>query len=257
MAERSQFWPTGTTGDGAAAIDQGQTLEWFRDLFTPHTAAGASPTQGVLYGVLGGLKVTSAPGGVSPVTVAAGAAVVEGFYYKNDAPVNFVIPASGSVRVDLIVLRADWAARTVRLVRKAGTEGSVTPPALTQVAGATWEITIAAITSAAGFVDIAMPTTSIARPAGWVPLLRQGGSATVWGTTGTTNYTPTEAWAMQTGVRTASGTTLSVTFPTPFATNPVVIVSNGALTAVTTNTFTATVPSNQVTQWIAIGPLRP
>jgi hypothetical protein len=254
MTERSQFWPTGTTGDGTATINQGQTLEWFRDLFTPHTAAGPNPVQGILYGVLGGLKVT-APGFVSPVSVAAGAAVVEGFYYKNDAPVSIAIPGTPSQRVDLIVLRANWAARTVRLARLAGTDGSPTPPVLTQVAGTTWEIAIAQATVTPLGIFPSSLNTAIARSPGWVPLLRQGGSATQWGVTGTTNYTPAEAWIIQTGVKTASGTTLIVTYPTPFATSPVVIVSNGVTVTSAVDQFSATVPSGQVTQWIAIGPI--
>jgi hypothetical protein len=256
MAERSQFWPTGTTGDGTLAISQDQTLEWFRDLFTPHTAAGPNPVQGILYGVLGNLKVTPTLPDQSPVSVAAGAAVVEGFYYKNDAPVSIAVPYASVVRGDYIVLRADWSTRQVRLARKAGTEGSSTPPALTQVAGVTWEIAIAQLTVASTRIaSWANLNTAFAKPAGWPPFLRRGGSATDWSSPGTTNYTPTEAWIMQSGVAAPAGTALNVSFPASFAQRPIVIASSATDVVSNTGSFTATVPSGQITHWLAIGPL--
>jgi len=252
MAERSQFWPTGTTGDGTATINQGQTLEWFRDLFTPHAAAGPNPVQGILYGVLGNLQVT---GTTTPVTVAAGAAVVEGFYYKNNAPLTFAIPPSSGIRVDLIVLRANWATRQVRLARLAGTEGSGIPSALTQVAGTTWEIAIAQISVLFGTLNVVNFADAFARPSGAISLRRQGGNATDWSALGVTNYTP-PPWIMQTGVIVSVVTTLNITFPTPFAQPPIVLANNTLITGTTTTGFTGTTnTSNQVTQWLAIGPL--
>jgi hypothetical protein len=62
-------------------------------------------------------------------------------------------------------------------------------------------------------------------------LARQGGSSTVWGTNGTTNYVPTGGFAQvgQVALGAASETTSSVavTFPISYAAAPIVIVSFG------------------------------
>lgn len=144
MAERSQFWNTSTTGDGATTISEAQTIEWFRDVIAPFSSAGPNTTQGILRGVLGEL----APSGTAtPIAIAAGAAIVEGFYYKNTDVVNFAIPTPNSAtRYDRIVLRADHSARTVRLARLEGVEGGGGAPAVTQIAGTTWEIQVAHLT---------------------------------------------------------------------------------------------------------------
>jgi hypothetical protein len=148
MAERSQFWSTGTTGDGTTTITEAQAIEWFRDIMIPFASAGPNTAQGVLFGVLGELAVT---GATSPVAVAAGAAVVEGYYYKNDASVNVAIPTpAGSTRIDRIVLRAQHGVtRTVRITRIAGIEGAGAP-AITQTAGTTWDIPLAQVSITTG-----------------------------------------------------------------------------------------------------------
>lgn len=144
MAERSQFWNTGTTGDGATTISEAQTIEWFRDVVAPFNSAGPNTSQGILRGVLGELVPS---GAATPIAIAAGAAIVEGFYYKNTDVVNFTIPTPNSAtRYDRIVLRADHSARTVRLARLEGTEGGGGAPAITQIAGTTWEIHVAHLT---------------------------------------------------------------------------------------------------------------
>jgi hypothetical protein len=253
MAERSQFWATGTTGDGTVPISQNQTLEWIRDLFTPHTASGPNPVQGILYGVGGNLRSS---GSTSPLTVATGAAIIEGFYYKNDAPVNISVPISFMGRTDLIVLRANWATRQVRLALLLGVEGSPsTIPALTQIAGTTWEIAIARLDVTPIAFNVTNLPEAFARPVGSVSLLRQGGSATQWDVTGTTNYLTPQPWIIQTGVRTATGTTLIVTFPAPFAQPPIVIAPGATGIVVASSSFSATVSSAAITQWIAIGPI--
>lgn len=150
MAERSQFWTTGTTGDGATAITEAQTTEWFRDLTTPRADANSPHiSQGPLRGVLGELAVT---GGSSPVSVAAGAAACAGYYYKNDSAVSVAIPTpAGATRIDRIVLRVSHGTtRTVRIVRLAGTEGSGAAPALVQTAGTTWDIPLARVSITTG-----------------------------------------------------------------------------------------------------------
>jgi hypothetical protein len=63
--------------------------------------------------------------------------------YENTASVDFaVVSPVGDTRIDRIVVRADWAAQTVRLAVLTGDEGG-SAPALTQDAGTTWEIPLA------------------------------------------------------------------------------------------------------------------
>lgn len=155
MAERSQFWDTGTTGDGTTTITQAQTTEWFRDVTTPRSGAtsGPSTSQGVFRRVMNELAVS---GAASPVSVNSGAATVAGFYYKNDAAVSVAIPTpAANTRIDRIVLRAIYGTtRTVRITRIAGVEGLGTPPALTQSDGATWDIPLAQVSITTGGVVI-------------------------------------------------------------------------------------------------------
>ena len=149
MAERSMFWTTGTTGDGATTYTEAQLGEWLRDLFTPNSTIGAPhASQGVLRGAGGELAVSGAAGSVN---VATGAAMTAGFFYRNDATVNVAIPTpAANTRVDRVVLRASHGTtRTVRITRIAGTEGAGAP-ALTQTAGTTWDIPLAQVSITTG-----------------------------------------------------------------------------------------------------------
>jgi hypothetical protein len=153
MAERSIFWTTGTSGDGAAAISEAITTEWHRSILTPRSGTINAPntTQGILRDVLGELAVT---GTTSPVSVAAGGAVVAGYYYLNDAALTVAVPTpAANTRIDRIVLRASHGTtRTVRITRIAGVEGSGGSPALVQNAGTTWDIPLAQVSITTGGV---------------------------------------------------------------------------------------------------------
>lgn len=116
-----------------------------RQLFTTTLA-----NEGVLFGVLNALAVS---GTSSPVSVASGAAVVYGYPYTNDASTTVAIATpTTATRIDRIVLRASWAAQTVRITRIAGTEGSGSAPAMTQTAGTTWDIPLATVSITTGGV---------------------------------------------------------------------------------------------------------
>lgn len=146
MTENSLFWTTNDTGDGEAS---GYTAaEWFelwRALFAASTGADLG---GVAPSYLNSLAVS---GSASPVSVASGAALVYGIPHFNDAAISVAVPTPVSqTRIDRIILRAVWSTQTVRCVRLAGTEGAGTPPALTQSADDTWEITLATVTITAG-----------------------------------------------------------------------------------------------------------
>lgn len=134
MTESSIFWTTGSTGDGASPYTQAQCILWLRQTF-----CGAD-NEGVLKDYLNELATTGAS---SPVATNTGGAYVYGFPYNNSVSVNTAIPTpSSNTRIDLIVLRASWAAQTIRITRIAGSEGGGAP-SLTQTDGTTWDIPLA------------------------------------------------------------------------------------------------------------------
>jgi hypothetical protein len=93
------------------------------------------------------LKVTGS--GTTTVAVAPGMAFVNGFFYHLDAAKNLTVPANagGAARVDLVVLRADQAAKKVTAEYKTG--GAHRPRPHPDEDGV-WEIPLAQCTVAAG-----------------------------------------------------------------------------------------------------------
>lgn len=145
MAERSILWDTDGTGDGTGTgYTETDMIQLFRSLFTRTANMG-----GVVPDYLNELAVT---GTSSPVAVNTGAGLCYGIPYWNTASVNVAIATpAAQTRVDRIVLRADWAAQTVRITCIAGTEGAGTP-AMTQSAGTTWDIPLATVSITTGGV---------------------------------------------------------------------------------------------------------
>jgi len=86
------------------------------------------------------------------VRLGAGAALVGGRLYKSDAPLFFTPTApAAATRVDRVVLRADWTARTVRAVLVENTEtGTGAPPELVQEDGYQWEIAVCTVAVTTG-----------------------------------------------------------------------------------------------------------
>lgn len=147
MAESSLFWAGTTTGDAGPYSDDA-----FSD-FVRKTFLQDRTLQGPIQGYLGQLAVT---GATSPVAVATGAALVDGKFYENTASLNVVVPSPVSAtRIDRIVLRKNFAGQTIRVTRIAGTEGSGTPPAITQTEGTTWDVQLAKVSiTTAGLITI-------------------------------------------------------------------------------------------------------
>lgn len=139
MTQFSYPWAGEATGDAGGYSDDRWSDAWRYMLVKDRTA------QGVIKGVDNELEVT---GATSPVSVDTGVAIVDGKIYTNDAAETVAIPtpSGGTSRIDLIVLRKDWSAQTVRIARVAGTEsGSPSAPSLTQTDGVTWEIKLAEV----------------------------------------------------------------------------------------------------------------
>lgn len=138
MAEVSYFWTTNGTGDGTSG---GYTAANFSQYLEDVNITVAA-SEGVLFGVDNSLAV-STTGVTRQISVASGAAIVNGKFYKSDSAVLFTLDLTPSSRVDRVVLRGAYSAQTVRLAILKGTDGSASPTALTQNDGTTWEVLIA------------------------------------------------------------------------------------------------------------------
>lgn len=135
--ESSLPWGGTLVGDAGPYTDDNWSDTW-RKLFMHDRAA-----EGVLIGYENELEVT---GVASPIGADTGAALVDGKFYENDALIAVAVPAPVvDTRYDRIVLEKDFAAQTVRVVREAGVEGAGVPPALVQVDGVTWQISLATL----------------------------------------------------------------------------------------------------------------
>lgn len=141
MAQYSFPWTDGTGDGGSYAHNVFDNFEEI--VFQTDQAA----SEGVIKGYAGELEVS---GTSSPVTVAAGAAIVKGKRFYMDASEQVSVPTpSADTRIDRIVLRSNFSAQTIRVARVEGTEGGGAP-SLTQTDGTTWEIPLAKVTITTG-----------------------------------------------------------------------------------------------------------
>jgi hypothetical protein len=139
MAETSMFFDTVSYSEADQAI---------------FNAAMCRP-QGIFRdSPLGELFVAAVSGNMT-VTVTNGEASIQGFYYKNTSGVVLPIAnnASGSTRIDRVVLRLNRASNSITAAVVQGVPGAGTP-ALTQVVGGTWEFPLVDVTVANGSVSI-------------------------------------------------------------------------------------------------------
>jgi hypothetical protein len=143
--EESILWDTNGVGDGAADITRAQWIDFYRMLFLRDYT-----TQGVAPGYLNALAVSST--GNNNVRVASGGAVVRGFLYQSTANVDHTVSSPVADTGFRVVLRVDWDAQTVRSDVVMNTTGVTDPPALTQVEGDEWEISLATGTITSGGV---------------------------------------------------------------------------------------------------------
>jgi len=122
---------------GGASFDETQWREWLANLFTPGVVKSAK-----VAGSAGGDLGTTVAGGNMNVVIATGCGFVYGFAYENDSALTKTIATQGGGlnRIDYVVLKLDFAARTVLVTVKSGTPGSSpSAPSLTQSA-TTWEV---------------------------------------------------------------------------------------------------------------------
>jgi len=148
MAETSLPW-AGLISEGAAGDAGGYSDAAFASLFSALIEERT--------GVIGGLVVKAASPAGAKVVVTAGKAIVKGRLYVLDADTELTISAntSGNNRIDRVVVRADYAAQTIRAVVKTGTPaGRPSAPSLTQSAGVLWELSLATVDADNGFSSI-------------------------------------------------------------------------------------------------------
>lgn len=173
MAQRSLPWEGITTGDAGAYSD----ADW-QALQRSVISLAGFPNAGIVIGSangsaeLVGLDVTADSPASADVIVSPGGALVDGVAYMNDADVTFTIAAnsSGNPRIDLIVLRRDATAQTVRLALLQGTPAaSPGLPTLTHNSSI-YEVPVAEIAVANGFTTITQSNiTPIFTPANAAP----------------------------------------------------------------------------------------
>lgn len=136
MTEFSGLWTTGGAGDGASTYTRANLSDFFKVL------GACMDNEGVAPAYLNALAGSA--NGANSARIATGGALVDGIIYTNSANVDTAIPSAvggGNTRIDRLVLRADWAAQTVRVTRIAGTDaGSPTAPSITQTPGTTYDI---------------------------------------------------------------------------------------------------------------------
>lgn len=153
MSQTSIPWNGTVTGDAGPYSDDNWSDMWATLLGYDADEANAS----VIRAIEDELRVVATSPVSNQIEVSSGSALVQGKYYRNTAALAFTISAnvSGNPRIDLVVLRVDYAAQTVRPAVKEGTPAGVpTIPALTQVVGTTWEVPLAYIAVANGFATL-------------------------------------------------------------------------------------------------------
>lgn len=149
MTQRSRFWNGTSVGDATEAAYDAPT-EFAQVLMALAGASALTHKSGIWRGV--GIELIPSSPSANTVRTPLGAAQVYGSWYENDANVDTNIPTpASSTRIDLIVLRKDWAAQTIRITRIAGAEGGGAP-ALVQTIGTTWDMPVAQVSITTGAV---------------------------------------------------------------------------------------------------------
>lgn len=142
MAPKSGFFTTNGTGDASTGYS---LTDWQRLLKMIYLSDATA--EAVIQGYVGDCNCTIT--GANQVTIAGGGGVVNGYWYDEPNSTAFAVASvSSATRKDLIVLKLDTAAQTIRLAYKSGSEGGAVP-GVTQL-GSTWEIALWEVWMAVG-----------------------------------------------------------------------------------------------------------
>lgn len=153
MAQTSYYWDNPIVGDAISQYPYSSEL-WNANQRILYTSF--DPDAGVVNGHGNGLVVSGASGGT--VSVDTGAAIVHGAMYFNNAPKTVVLDTIVTFpRIDIIVLKKDWATKQIRIGVRKGVENAVpVAPSVVQSAGLLWEIPIAQVNVAIGMTVTAV-----------------------------------------------------------------------------------------------------
>lgn len=155
--ERSRAWNGQITGDAGPYTDADWREIWRNVLGWGGQRANVGVFLGSGPQPYNGLRVQAQSPLSTSVDVLSGAALVQGLFYLNTTTKALMIAtnSSGNPRIDTVAIRVDYALQTCRLVILQGTPAaSPVPPTLTQSAGVMWEIPVADIAVADGFISI-------------------------------------------------------------------------------------------------------
>lgn len=242
MAESSRFWDTSGVGDGADTYAASAVRELLRACFTTDHYT----TQAVLGGVANSLAVTAVG---ALVSVATGAALVNGIYYQNTAVGSSTIPTpSNGTTGYRVALSADWSTQTVRIVLVSNGDGYPSPPNLSVTENGRWDVSLASFTIDTSGTIVLTDTREYCSFATALIHARRGGSSSAWNTQGSNIYTP-GGTLEQCGVATLTWNSdhdsdvLTVQFPQAFKQNPIVFLTPISAGVTQARTLLATVES--------------
>ncbi len=229
MTVTTMLWATNGTGDGTSGgYTDVQTQRFFRQLLM------SDPT---VQGIIAAAENELAPSvtDTSEITVATGAALIYGLHLNSDAATVLTLPTVAGDTGGIVWAGIDWTTQTGEVNVTQNTAGNPAIPALVQTNLTEWQIPICSyvVDSAGAVWTTAAKTTAgvtdLRRFVGLAGLrmeYRQGGSATVWNTAGTTNRVVTPTPHVLAGAVLTNGSGVgAVTFPSAFATAPLILAS--------------------------------
>lgn len=121
--------------DGGALYGQDEFNRYFDNLYRSGVSLDDT-----------GAMTLAVSGGAGSVSVAAGFAILRGFWYYNDSAKSLAVSAPSTLsRIDRVVLRLTITAKTITAVLKQGTEASSPQPPTLQRDGNVYEISLAQV----------------------------------------------------------------------------------------------------------------
>lgn len=155
MTEFSMLWETGNAlGDGVNSYTQDQAASYFSG-FMCHGVDSGIVSSSSLPGTASWGSLTPEPDSANKrIKMHRGFAMIQGLPYTSDAAVFFAGLSPTNDTGYRIVLRANWAANTIRLALLSSPDGTTSFPSLTQTPGTTYEIPICSFIVTAGGADI-------------------------------------------------------------------------------------------------------
>lgn len=232
MTVTTMLWATNGVGDAPTA-PAGYTDEQTQQLFK-QIVMGDATAQGVLAGYGNALEATHDT--ANEIDVDTGFAIINGIHFENDTEQTLTLTSVAADTAGLVFAEVNYSTQTGRISYTQQTSGNTTIPSLTQsgAPSGVWQIALAEyILDSSGDVwtDTGKGTAGPKDRRRFVTssngelIGRQGGSASDWSTSGTTDYV-VGRWTMQMGHVTWTGSdtsgTVAITFPEAFSAKPIV-----------------------------------